>query len=178
MKWLEFTDNAEGFSSRVEERATILGYLGLLPFVAGTILIWLTPRFFGSAFTGVFLYWELVYGAVILSFLGGIRWGFAIMDTKGISEYLSLERLTGSVLPPLIGWLLVVPASLLPSIPGALSLRFGILLIAFVYMMDSDMRASKEGTAPAWYGSLRLKITIWLSALLLLVILRMLQWGW
>ena len=52
---------------------TWLGYGGLLPFV-GTALTFFLDRHHGS----VWLHMALAYGAVILSFVGALHWGFAM----------------------------------------------------------------------------------------------------
>ena len=55
--------------------ALVLGVSGLIPFVAGGVLVWL-PQLQNIAPTipaPVFF-----YAALIVSFLGGVRWGAAI----------------------------------------------------------------------------------------------------
>ena len=53
--------------------AKLLGYAGVLPFAA----LGLAHFFAGGAVSAHALQGFLSYGAVILSFLGGIRWGVA-----------------------------------------------------------------------------------------------------
>ena len=50
----------------------ILGYLGLIPFMAFSFLPLLSPFPEGYVFTLLLSF----YGAVILSFLGGMTWGW------------------------------------------------------------------------------------------------------
>ncbi|MGV6800992.1 MAG: DUF3429 domain-containing protein [bacterium] len=165
--------------SPLEIRATILGYIGLLPFFAAMLIVYMAPTVFSYTFAGHYLIWCLNYSAIILSFLGGIRWGFVLMDPhQQANEYINLERITSSVIPALLGWLVVVPSNIVASIPSALSLRFGLILLSFIVLMDTDFRASRDGGAPAWYGRLRVKLTLFLGAMLILIILRQLQWGW
>lgn len=163
----------------LEGRALVLSYLGLLPFFATMMVLWLSPSAFSYTTAGNMTWWGLFYGAIILSFLGGIRWGIAMLSPGvKVSEFISLDRLTMSIVPALIAWLLVVPATLSQMVPSALAIRYGILLIAFLFLLDSDMRASREGAAPDWYGGMRLKITLFLAAMLILIILRLVQLGW
>lgn len=127
----------------VEVWAKRLGYAGLIPFLAAAIAAWLglgpvfgiDPIFAGQA-----------YGAVILSFLGGIRWG-AALEGKQEDDWLNLSL---SVLPSTIGWAsLLVPAF------------FGIplLLIGFALQLQWDMGARKRNIIPGWFMSLRLQLT-------------------
>jgi hypothetical protein len=95
----------------------------------------------------------LAYGAVILSFLGGIRWGLAIVKSDH-SDLLS--PLCISVLPSLLGWL----ALLISASAGLLLLALG-----FFALLLADLRLP---TAPPWYGAQRLPLSVGaISALLL-----------
>lgn len=126
-----------------------LGFLGLLPF-AGAVIGGLLP---GAPLPGLALTALLAYGASILSFLGGVRWGLAIAapDPRGLFAPLLV-----SVLPSLAGWL----ALLLPPPAGLL-----LLAAAFVALLVADLRLAG---APPWYAALRLPLTAGaVSALLL-----------
>jgi steroid 5-alpha reductase family enzyme len=65
----------------------------------------------------------LTYGAIIVSFLGGIHWGLAMRDGKP-----SVQRLMWGVTPSLLGWLAV----LLDSPWGQCVLALGLLLCLMV----------------------------------------------
>ena len=85
------------------------------------------------------------YGAVILSFLGGIRWGMAIINGK------SGTTLVLSVLPSLLGWI----ALIMEPRAGLIALIIGITLH---YVWD---RASVgDGGYPAWFARIRTAITV------------------
>ena len=83
----------------------------------------------------------VAYGAVILSFLGGIRWGDAV--TKGRAATLCI-----SVLPSLAGFL----ALLINSFNGTM-----ILIIGFAAQAIWDYWA--PGTLPNWFIRLRIVIS-------------------
>lgn len=124
--------------------ALILGFAGLIPFAAAALSQWLelpafTPQM-GLA-TGT------AYGAVILSFLGGIRWGTA-MKTFG-NERLDLE-LSGSVLVALAGWLSLA----LQPVTGLCLLIAGLLLQALW-----DVISVERNHLPRWYGKFRMLLT-------------------
>lgn len=101
------------------------------------------------------------YGAVILSFLGGIRWGLAILHGRlDGNTGLQARELMISIVPPLIAW----GALLLPREGGLMVLAAGLLL-----MLAADLLATKEGLAPAWYPKLRWPPTLIAAASLLTV---------
>ena len=122
-----------------------LGYGGLLPFVASALLCWLDPNH-----RSLWLDLLLAYGAVILSFVGALHWGFAMVhpDTAG----QPMNGMYGwSVMPSLLGWvaLLVQPAA------GAT-----LLIASFLVQYRQDLRLSRVLTLPAWYVPLRLQLTV------------------
>ncbi len=71
----------------------LLGWSGVLPFVMALLAAVVLPGWAGFA-AAVFV----SYGAVILSFLGGARWG------RGLAEDLGAGRFLEAVLPSLIGF--------------------------------------------------------------------------
>jgi hypothetical protein len=123
--------------------AIVLGVGGLVPFlvfglgaVGGD-----TPRPF--AMLGL-----LAYGAVILSFLGGVHWGFVLAgedDDKPAGTRLSL-----GVVPSLIGWAAVLISSFAN---GFFSLA--ALIAGFVASVMIEHRASKRDLVPPGYMALR-----------------------
>lgn len=128
------------------------GYAGLIPFVVAAGASWLGIALpFGA--DGVML--AQTYGAVILSFLGGIRWGVALSPLSGAvrGKHIAL-----SVLPPLAAWVAV----LMPA-PIALTL----LLAGFAAQLYWDLRAYRSGLIPQWFRDLRVVLTM--GAILCLV---------
>ncbi|MBN42095.1 MAG: DUF3429 domain-containing protein [Alphaproteobacteria bacterium] len=137
-------------------RATIwLGSLGVLPFFACTLIILIGPSRFDSSVLEVMA----AYGAVILSFLGGIRWGFATSGVYSVAENtVLLRRLVVSVAPSLIAWIALLVAQ-----------QFGLLLLAcsFAVMLVLDTLAVRSNTVPCWYPLLRWPLTVAVIAALL-----------
>jgi hypothetical protein len=97
-----------------------LGYGGLIPFVAGALLVWLVHE-------DVQPYATLAlsaYAAVIVSFLGGIHWGLALRQAEPPPLLLAW-----GVVPALVAWLAVM----MP--PSAGLVIHGIMLVA-CYAVD------------------------------------------
>lgn len=90
--------------------ARCLGYAGLLPFLLALVVILLSPDF------GVRM--MLAYAAVILSFVGAIHWGLALVqrDSGGLT-------FVASILPALLAWV----ALLVPPTAGLVMLSVGLL---------------------------------------------------
>ncbi len=140
---------------RIPPAAGWLGAAGLLPFLGlaiATLVLGGAPG--ATARAAV-----LAYGAVILSFLGGIHWGLAIAapGPARLAGWLGL-----SVVPSLLAWV----ALLLPP-PGGLLL----LAAAIAAMLVPDRRATAAGQAPAWYPALRLPLSAAAAGALLLAAL-------
>jgi len=100
----------------------------------------------------------MAYGAVILSFLGGIHWGLAIGAVSQTDNTI-WRRIAVSIVPSLVAW----AALLMPS-------RIGFLLLtaAFVTTLSADIRASRMHVAPTWYPRLRWLLSCGAVAALLL----------
>lgn len=125
----------------------VLGVAGLIPFGFLAILVvtgWEDQMGWSAATTRAAL---LGYGAVIASFLGGIRWGLAL----GESGNAAARDFVLSVAPSLLGWgMLLVPG------PAAFVL-LGLLLLG-LGLLDQDLL--RRGLAPAWFGRLRLMLSL------------------
>jgi Protein of unknown function (DUF3429) len=90
----------------------VLGWSGLLPFVGGAIAAIVAP----PAWHDIALRALVAYGAVIVSFLGGIHWG---SSTRAAHDG---ARLWG-VVPSLLAWpLLLLPSSRLALVGVAMAL--------------------------------------------------------
>ncbi len=87
-----------------------LGYAGLLPFVAGALLVWLVNE---QAHPYVTLALS-AYAATIVSFLGGIHWGVGFRDGDA-------RLFAWGVVPSLVAWVAVMmPANAGLVIHGAM----------------------------------------------------------
>jgi hypothetical protein len=95
--------------------------------------------------------WLETYGAVILSFMGGVHWGSAtavLAKGRGMATYL------GSIVPALIGW-----AAVNVEVPGGVS-SFGALTGGFVWVFAHDVSGAIGGRLPGWFLPYRLLLTV------------------
>lgn len=127
--------------NKVPDAALRLGYAGLLPFFAGAILT--------LPLAGACRPWGTIvlmgYGAIILSFMGGVHWGAAMMR-----DDLTTQTLGKSVAPSLVALLAVI-------VGGAIGLV--ILALGFAGLLAWDEHETKIGHVPAWYPNLRRPLT-------------------
>jgi hypothetical protein len=125
----------------IPKSVLVYGLLGLIPFLAPPALTAAVP-----AHGGFLALIALAYGALILSFLGGARWGLAAATPAPGLLTISL-----SMLPTLAGLaLLLYPALLRPLQLLALA---ALLTLQFVW--DALSKAM-----PPWYSRLRAILTL------------------
>lgn len=123
-----------------------LGYLGLVPFVLGVVLVGLL-RPEAHLQEHLFVVDALSkYAAMIISFLAGIHWGLAM---RGGAPKLD-DRLTWGVVPSLVAWIAVV----MPPYAGLVV--HGVTLIA-CYL--NDRKHYPSWGAAAWL-TLRFRLTV------------------
>lgn len=118
--------------------APVLGLTlsGLLPFIGGAVFVWMRegdPA--GQASAQLVL---LAYGAVILSFLGGVRWGVEI--SRGPLSPPRWGELVFSVLGALAAWGLV----LWPVLQGFSPLLFAAMAGALILHGAWDVASTRE----------------------------------
>lgn len=117
-----------------------LGLGGLLPF-AGLAAVAVAGGALGFG-AGDALRAIVLYGAIIASFLGGIRWGAAL---RGEGRADAADYVL-SIAPALAAW-----ACLLLE-PGRSALALAALVAAWGFV-DQDL--PRRGLAPPWFGRLR-----------------------
>ncbi len=136
-----------------------LGLAGLIPFAALSLLAATgyepVPDLPDLALQALAL-----YGATILSFLGGMRWGLAVADPD---QRRARGAYVLSVLPQLAAWALVAGFQLL-GLPRALCFGgLAALVLAFGLM---DYAHAQVGGAPLWFGRLRIVLSVGAAAAL------------
>lgn len=140
--------NSVASRAHVPTMAMVLGAAGAFPFLALSFAAPFVDESLREQTTSVLT----AYGAVILSFLGGIHWGLAINAAHAAAEERRLfRRLSCSVVPALIGWIAFL-------IPPAASLS--VLAVAFVAVLCVDLIAARNEEVPEWYPMLRVPLTV------------------
>ncbi len=131
----------------------LIGLAGLVPFW-GLALALFAPRLvpWGHAASAIAL---VIYAALIISFLGGIRWGLAVAAP---AQAEVRAHYAVAVAPSLAAWaLLGLPEPWRLVALGMLALGLG--------PVDRGLVAS--GLAPAWFGRLRIILSCGAGAALL-----------
>jgi hypothetical protein len=139
----------------IPRMAVLLGFGGLLPFAALAMAMWAAAPIHLPAIALA----QIAYGAAILSFLGAVQWGAAIVRPQPESG-----RLIWSVIPSLIAWI----GLLLPEVYG-----LGLLILGMLACYGMDQRAVAAGFLPLWYTSLRQPLTLLVCLLLALTLVRL-----
>lgn len=131
----------------------LLGFAGLLPSIAIIIIGQIE-----NPATHSFSFWAIIYGMLIITFLGGSWWAFASQQGKPPGGILLL-----AVMPSLISFMLLVLsfsfASLSPRISG---LIVGLMLLLSPLV---DRWLAARGMTPTWWMKLRLPLSLGLGIL-------------
>jgi hypothetical protein len=121
-----------------------LGWAGVIPFAAFAALV--VAGGSGGIDATTALRALISYGTIILSFMGGVQWGLEL--SRGDGDGFGF---LASVIPALIAFAVtfIDPAAAL-----------AILAAGFILLLVYDLRRVRAGIGPAWYGRLRLQLTI------------------
>ncbi len=127
-----------------------LGLAGLLPFVALGLGAW----WVGDAWRVQLQSAQLVYAAVVLSFIGAMHWGLGLAARR--TEPLPY---VWGVLPSVLGWL----AAIAPPVVGA-----PLASISLIVCWVVDRRLIRGWPFAASYLRLRLRLTVvaWVAMVL------------
>jgi len=124
--------------------ASFLAYLGAAPLLAAALMMIANP--YEAAAAEAFL---VLYGAALLIFFGGVRWGVAVMKPKGPTT----RALIGAGLPMLAAMPLFAP--------GDATLKMTAIMGLMVVLLIDDLNATRRGDgAPAWYLGVRIPLTV------------------
>jgi hypothetical protein len=126
-----------------------LGYGGLLPFIALAAAVW-----FDGNHSSLWRDALVGYGAVILSFVGALHWGFA-MSQSDMTTNLRARSFVWSVVPSLLAWITLLMTLLMTP-------NYAVMLLVIGFLMHfwQDRRLVQLVNLPAWYLPLRLKLTL------------------
>ena len=128
--------------------AAFLAYAGALPLIAAALLI-----VSGHPSANVAANAMAVYGALLLAFFGGVRWGVAVMKPANGKGGPSFRALLGGAIP------LAAAAPLFA--PMETSAKFSYAVAALVILLIDDLGATRAGSgAPGWYLAVRAPLTV------------------
>jgi hypothetical protein len=133
--------------------AGVLGNLGLLPFFALAVASWLP---LGDTGARLVLLALVGYAAVILSFLGAVHWGLALLSPQ-LDKTALWNTLGWGVLPSLLGWL-----ALLLALGGLAPWLVVLILMSDLLLcrlMDGALLRQFVAVHPG-YLSLRTRLTV------------------
>ena len=138
------SDSKSNAEAKAPAAALVFGLGGLLPFLGLTTFVLLGPP---AARHDVML--ALVhYGAIIVSFVGALHWGYSVRDdASGVRAWLGYGW---SVIPALVAWLAL-------QFDAGIALR--ILASALIVCVLVDRSVARELRLPNWLISLRYRLT-------------------
>ncbi|WP_165793897.1 DUF3429 domain-containing protein [Hyphococcus luteus] len=126
--------------------AQLLAYLAAAPLIAASLVI-----VAGSEEAArISIYFMSLYGAALIVFFGGVRWGVAVMKEGGPT----MGALFGAVLPLAAAMPLFAPI-------GGVFWKFPVIMAVIAILLLDDLKATARGSgAPAWYLATRLPLTV------------------
>ncbi|KAE8609886.1 hypothetical protein XENTR_v10011939 [Xenopus tropicalis] len=124
--------------------ALYLGLAGLIPFVSAPLLMNVTGCYYPEV-----AFAQVAYGASILSFLGGVRWGFAIPENSPAKP--DWMNLTNSTVPALLAWLALLFRDNITEAAVLVIMGLGIALHYDLALLP---------TYPSWFKALRAILTV------------------
>lgn len=134
--------------------ASFLAYLGAAPLLAAALVMTADPL--NGAAAERFL---VLYGAALLIFFGGVRWGVAVMKPKGPTT----RALLGAGLPMF--------AALPLFAPGDAQAKMLIIMALMIVLLVDDLQATRRGDgAPAWYLGVRTPLTVLIEVAFLVAV--------
>lgn len=136
-----------------------LGYLGLLPFIGGLVLMMLNETLFELSGQQIFI----TYSAIILSFLSGVLWGAAL---EGFDNTLGRTALILSNLFALAAW----AALLLDSYAKLAVVLLAIGFLA-VWFAEKHIRTNQKAASPEGYQTMRNRLTLGVVAMHLIFLM-------
>lgn len=169
---------------RVPAAPQLLGLLGLVPFFALTLGVWVAaanlnrgdvePSAAARAWAGFLLYAQLLYAGLVASFLGAVHWGLAMANMgweaqrtpvperfndggEGTPRYEGATRqFLWSVMPSLFAWAIILFFHLTRIDWLSVIAMMGVYAMCFF----ADRNAVRFGLGPEWYVELRKVLTI------------------
>ncbi len=136
--------------------ALLLSYLASAPLIAAALVI------VANGTNPAITHFMGLYGAALIIFFGGVRWGVAVMKPSGPT----MRSLFGAAFP----LLLALPLFL----PGDAHWKFPAIMALVALLLFDDLKATQRGSgAPAWYLAVRLPLTVLIEIAFLVALIGM-----
>lgn len=153
--WARMTTDDDAVSILVTEQSTVpplsiaFGALPVIPFVAGAILAWTA-----GPWSPLFIDLTVLWGALILTFLAGVRRGLSFRTMGGpttaqIATMLWLFALGASSL-------VIVALSIGTAVMPPAAIAAVLLAMGFASLVVIDPRAAERGEVPLHFRRLRI----------------------
>jgi hypothetical protein len=126
-------------AARIPVDSIVFGYGPMLPLVAAGVGAWVLPPGWGMLAVRL----AIVWGALILSFIGGVRRGFGFATPRA-STTIEIVAAVGYV--TIAGLALLVPYA---------ATALALLAVGYALAALLDRRAALAGNAPAHFARLR-----------------------
>lgn len=171
------------------EAVKLFGFISIIPFFLSALILWLYPSMISSSDFVAHILTICVYlGAILVSFLAGIRWGTSLLieDTPealrpkpyrsgGLRAHDTAiaRKFSLSVSAMLVAWM-----AAMPNIFGfeiSPMIKMTMITLAFAAQGWIDRNAGHIGILPGWYGLLRWKLTIYLMIIMVMILVRMMM---
>ncbi len=122
----------------------IVSTLGIIPFLLGAFAVFNLP-ILSPELNKFLINVSILYGSLILTFLGGCLFGFECLSNSGPNN----TRIWVAVSPAFIALLALLTSNFSAS----------ILAVGFLLVFNFDRRFHIAGVVPKWWLSLRLPLT-------------------
>ncbi|XP_011365907.1 transmembrane protein 69 [Pteropus medius] len=117
---------------------------GLIPFVAPPLIMVMT-----KTYIPILAFTQMAYGASFLSFLGGIRWGFALPEgSPAKPDFLNLAN---STVPVVFSWFAFLISERLSEAIVTVIIGLGIALHIELFLLPHY---------PNWFRAMRIVVTL------------------
>jgi hypothetical protein len=136
----------------------VFGYGPMLPFVCAAVGAWV----FDAPWPGMAVVLAIIWGAMILSFVAGVRRGYGF-GSRAANTRAEIVSMIAYFVPAGLSLILVSFGRPAPAL--------WVLVIGFALVIMLDQRAARAGDAPTYFARLRLpQMSIAIASLVVLVL--------
>ncbi len=155
-----------------EETLTRLGLISLIPFAVAAAGVWLSPWALPQRYALDLHVITLAYAGVVAVYIAGVDAGARLAPKLG-----ARKGFASGMAAALAVWIALLQGGVFYLSIGAVW-RYLIILGVLIFLLRRDLAAIRDGLLPKWYGALRMRLTFWMSIGLVLIMSRLLLWGY